>query len=94
MTAPSTLAQVSLFTAADRCDRCGARASLFALLHAGGQVMLCGYHADAHRSALSQVALVLEDFAPLAEDRAARAGPAGAVREVGGRTEGTGAGRR
>jgi hypothetical protein len=64
MTTARTLIAASRFTAADRCDRCNARASLLAVLHTGGHLLLCGYHASVHRSALRRVAEIFEDFAP------------------------------
>ena len=39
-------------TAADRCDRCGAQAYVRATLPAGGDLLMCGHHANAHRAAL------------------------------------------
>ncbi|HEY3261178.1 MAG TPA: hypothetical protein VGJ95_13075 [Pseudonocardiaceae bacterium] len=41
---------------ADRCDRCGARAAVLAILHGGGTLLFCGHHARVHHSALEQVA--------------------------------------
>jgi len=64
MTTSRTLIAASRFTAADRCDRCDARASLLAMLHTGGSLLLCGYHAAVHRSALRRAAEIFEDFAP------------------------------
>lgn len=44
------------FTAADRCDRCSARAKVLAVLHSGGQLYFCGHHARVHRPALQRLA--------------------------------------
>jgi hypothetical protein len=66
------LIRASLFTAADRCDRCGDRASLLAALHSGGQLQFCGQHARIHRSALERIADLFEDQPSRAECWAAR----------------------
>ncbi len=39
-------------TAADRCDRCGARAYVRALLVSGGELLFCAHHARQHEEAL------------------------------------------
>jgi hypothetical protein len=44
------------FTAADRCDRCSARARVLAVLHSGGQLYFCGHHAQVHQPALQHLA--------------------------------------
>lgn len=48
-------------TAADRCDRCGARAYLRVILAGGGELMFCAHHAKAHSDRLRQVALRIHD---------------------------------
>ena len=35
-------------TAADRCDRCGAKAYVRARLHAGGELLFCAHHGREH----------------------------------------------
>ena len=45
------------FAAADRCDRCGARAVLRVTLLNGGELLFCNHHAYAHEDKLKQVAL-------------------------------------
>lgn len=47
----ATLAPASL-TAADRCDRCGARAYVRVLLPGGGELLFCAHHGRTHASAL------------------------------------------
>lgn len=47
----ATIAHPAL-TAADRCDRCGARAYLRALLPGGGELLFCAHHGRAHHAAL------------------------------------------
>ncbi|MFZ2624247.1 MAG: hypothetical protein WAX29_03270 [Propionibacterium sp.] len=47
-------------TAADRCDRCGARAHLKVLLANGGELLFCAHHARAHAEKIKQVAVRLE----------------------------------
>jgi hypothetical protein len=42
-------------TAADRCDRCGARAYIRVLLPRGGELMFCAHHGRRHASALEAV---------------------------------------
>jgi hypothetical protein len=39
-------------TAADRCDRCGARAYLRVTLPGGGELLFCAHHGRAHEDAL------------------------------------------
>jgi len=43
MTVPTTLEQPSL-TAADRCDRCGARAYVMAVQPGGAELLFCKHH--------------------------------------------------
>lgn len=48
------------FTASDRCDRCGARATVQAVLHGGGELFFCGHHARVHGGVLERVAVCFE----------------------------------
>lgn len=41
-------------TAADRCDRCGARAQARAVLRTGGELLFCGHHAREYESKLKE----------------------------------------
>ncbi|MGL5405324.1 MAG: DUF7455 domain-containing protein [Propionibacteriaceae bacterium] len=49
------------FTAADRCDRCGAQAYLRATLPTGGELFFCAHHAKTHRDKLHQIAVSMHD---------------------------------
>jgi hypothetical protein len=44
----------------DRCDRCGARAKVRAVLSTGGELLFCGHHARAHENRLRQDAVSLQ----------------------------------
>ena len=46
--------------AAERCDRCGARAKVRAVLANGGELLFCGHHARAHEDSLRQAAVALQ----------------------------------
>jgi hypothetical protein len=48
-------------TAADRCDRCGARAYVRVLLHDGLELLFCAHHNRQHASALTKVAVEIHD---------------------------------
>ena len=48
------------FTAADRCDRCGAQAFVRAVL-TSGDLLFCAHHAREYGDALAASALVVED---------------------------------
>lgn len=52
---PDTIAAV--LTAADRCDRCGARASTRVTLPTGGELFFCGHHTRRYDEALRAVAV-------------------------------------
>lgn len=52
---PDTIAAV--LTAADRCDRCGARAATRATLSGGGELFFCGHHTRAYDEKLRAVAV-------------------------------------
>ena len=47
-------------TAADRCDRCGAQAYVRVVL-ATGELLFCAHHAREHATALSGIALNVQD---------------------------------
>ncbi len=47
----TAIASASL-TAADRCDRCGARAYVRVVLPGGGDLLFCAHHGRAHEAAL------------------------------------------
>jgi hypothetical protein len=48
-------------TAHDRCDRCGAQASVKFVLSTGGELMFCAHHARAHGDALRPLATEVID---------------------------------
>ena len=43
---------IETLTAADRCDRCGARAYIRVSLPSGGELLFCAHHGHAHQPAL------------------------------------------
>lgn len=48
-------------TAADRCDRCGARAYIRVTLPGGGVLMFCGHHGRTHAPALEALEAQIQD---------------------------------
>ena len=50
-----------VLSVADRCDRCGARAYVRALLPNGFELLLCAHHNRQHSSALAKIALSIHD---------------------------------
>ena len=48
-------------TAADRCDRCGARAYLRVVLPGGGELLFCAHHGRAHQDALRAADADIQD---------------------------------
>jgi hypothetical protein len=56
----ATIAHEAL-TAADRCDRCGARAYVRVTLPAGGELLFCAHHGRAHDQALRAVSADIQD---------------------------------
>jgi hypothetical protein len=48
-------------TAADRCDRCGARAYIRVHLPAGGELLFCAHHGRTHAPALEAVSADIQD---------------------------------
>jgi hypothetical protein len=56
----TTLAPSPL-TAADRCDRCGARAYVRAFLPSGGELLFCAHHARRHDGRLRELAAHIHD---------------------------------
>jgi hypothetical protein len=55
-------------SAADRCDRCGARAYLRAVLPSGSALLFCAHHAREHAAALRAVAVEMQDETGQLED--------------------------
>ena len=50
-----------VLTAADRCDRCGARAYIRVTLPGGGGLLCCGHHGRTHAPALEALAAQIQD---------------------------------
>ena len=48
-------------TAADVCDRCGARAYVRVLLPGSAELFFCAHHARQHAEALAKVAVEIQD---------------------------------
>ena len=48
-------------TAADRCDRCGARAYIRVTLPGGGELLFCAHHGRTHATALRAREAVIQD---------------------------------
>ena len=69
MNATPMISSVDLMTAVDRCDRCGARAMVLAVL-GGGELLFCNHHARKHRAGLEQVAVWIFDGADVLADAA------------------------
>ncbi|MFZ5872178.1 MAG: DUF7455 domain-containing protein [Actinomycetota bacterium] len=48
-------------TAADRCDRCGAKAYVRVLLNSGGELLFCAHHGREHAPRLREIAAEIHD---------------------------------
>ena len=48
-------------TAADRCDRCGARAYIRVVLPGGGELLFCAHHGRKHEVALRAADADIQD---------------------------------
>lgn len=57
-------------TAADRCDRCGARAYIRVTLPGGGELLFCVHHGRAHQSALRAAEADIQDESHALEAKA------------------------
>jgi hypothetical protein len=44
----------------ERCDRCGARAAIRAVLSSGSDLLFCGHHAREYEDKLRQLAVALQ----------------------------------
>ncbi len=63
----ATLAPAPL-TAADRCDRCGARAYIRVVLPQGGELLFCAHHGRRHEEALrAREAAIFDESQELAQ---------------------------
>ena len=56
-------------TAADRCDRCGARAYMRVTLPGGGELLFCAHHGRAHEPALRARDAEIQDETTTLADR-------------------------
>jgi len=63
----------SPLTAADRCDRCGAKAYVRVTLAAGGELLFCGHHMNKFRAGLTKVAAEIHDETEQLDDTPATA---------------------
>jgi hypothetical protein len=57
----TTTTEAPTLSPADRCDRCGARAIVRAVLPGGGDLLFCGHHGRKHAAQLRQVAVEIHD---------------------------------
>ena len=57
----TALAPHAPLNAADRCDRCGARAYIRAILASGGELLFCAHHGRAHEEKLREMAAGIQD---------------------------------
>jgi hypothetical protein len=55
------LAPSKPLTAADVCDRCGARAYVRVLLPGPAELLFCAHHARKHSEALAKIAVEIQD---------------------------------
>jgi len=46
---------------AERCDRCGARASVRAVLPGGADLLFCAHHGREHATKLREIAVEIRD---------------------------------
>jgi hypothetical protein len=60
-TLTGALAPTKPLTAADVCDRCGARAYVRVLLSGDAELLFCAHHARQHAEALARVAVEIQD---------------------------------
>jgi len=56
-----TTALAPTLTAADRCDRCGARAYVRARLISGGELLFCAHHGREHLPKLQILSTDIQD---------------------------------
>jgi hypothetical protein len=59
---PTTLnPETAALTPADRCDRCGARAYVRAIMPGGAELLFCAHHGRRFAPKLREVALRIQD---------------------------------
>jgi hypothetical protein len=57
---PPSLSGTRPFAVTERCDRCGARATVRAVLASGADLLFCGHHAREHDLRLRREAVALQ----------------------------------
>jgi hypothetical protein len=57
----TTTTAVQAISPAERCDRCGARAAIRALLPGGADLVFCAHHGRQHEKQLRAVAVEIRD---------------------------------
>ena len=57
----NTTTEAPPLSPADRCDRCGARALVRAIMPGGGDLYFCAHHGREHAARLREVAVELRD---------------------------------
>ncbi len=72
-----TTALAPSLTAADRCDRCSARAYVRARLHAGGELFFCAHHGREHLPKLKGLAEIEDETQQLHDETAPTPSDAG-----------------
>jgi hypothetical protein len=68
-TLTGALAPTKPLTAADVCDRCGARAYVRVLLNGSAELLFCAHHARQHAEALARVAIDIQDETNLLDSK-------------------------
>jgi hypothetical protein len=57
----NTTTEAPPLSPADRCDRCGARALVRAVMPGGGDLFFCAHHGREHATRLREVAVEIHD---------------------------------
>jgi hypothetical protein len=68
----NTTAAAPPLSPADRCDRCGARALVRAVMPGGGDLYFCAHHGREHAARLREVAIEIHDDTGALADAAER----------------------
>jgi hypothetical protein len=64
----NTTTEAPPLSPADRCDRCGARALIRAVLPGGGDLYFCAHHGREHAARLREVAVEVLDSTGALDD--------------------------
>jgi hypothetical protein len=70
----NTTTEAPPLSPADRCDRCGARALIRAILPGGGDLYFCAHHGREHAARLREVAVEVHDSTGALDDAVEPAG--------------------